>query len=212
MQAVMEARDIRSLIARAQEGDREAFGALMAELETRLAAFVRTRIGTHLAAEVEVADVLQEASSRAFQSLSCFTWRGDDSFVRWLNGIAEHAIVSLARKQHRGGARILYVEHEIAGSKDDPTPSKVLRREERFLRLQAALDGLAPDYREAIYLTRIQGLTVKEAAERMQRTPKAVMHLLSRGLKELKGSFGDTESLGLPAQGLKKSENDDGAR
>lgn len=210
MQEVMETHDIQALISRAQEGDQAAFGAAITEVKAKLEGFVRARVGRHLAAEIDSEDVFQETCARACESLACFKWRGGDSFVRWLNGIAEHAIVSLARKRRKGGARILYVEHEIGG--DDPTPSKALRREERFSRLQAALDGLAPDYREAIYLTRIQGLTIKEAAERMQRTPKSVMHLLSRGLKELKGSFGDTESLGLPARGLKKSDADNDAR
>ena len=209
MQDVMEAEDIRSLIARAREGDREAFGALMAGLKGRLEAFAKKRMGTHLAPDMDVEDVFQETCARAFESLSSFEWRGDDSFVRWLNRIAEHAIVSLARKRRKGGARILFVEHEPG--RDDPTPSRILRREERFRRLQEALDALPPGYREAIHLTRLQGLTVREAAERMRRTPKSVMHLLSHGLKKLKESFGDTESLGLPAEDLTRREEDDGA-
>jgi len=53
-------------------------------------------------------------------------------------------------------------------------------------------------------LVRIEGLQIKEAAERMNRTPKAVAHLLARALKQLKERFGDTESLHLPPRRLRK--------
>ena len=79
-----------------------------------------------------------------------------------------------------------------------------MRREERRDRLQQALADLSPDYREAIELVRIRGLQVKEAAKRMNRTPKAVMHILARGLKELKSAFGETESLSLPPEALQE--------
>jgi len=84
-----------------------------------------------------------------------------------------------------------------------------LRRAERFDRLREALQALPPDYRQAILLVRLDGLRVKEAAMRMQRTPKAVTHLLARGLRMLKQGFGDTESLGLPAERLKGGEAGD---
>ena len=84
-------------------------------------------------------------------------------------------------------------------------PSSVaegLRRQERFSRLREAIDSLSPEYREAVLLVRIKGLKVKEAAERMNRSPNAVMHLLLRALKKLKEALGDTESLHLPPESL----------
>ena len=206
----MEREDkIEVLVARAQQGDRAAFEAAIETLRSRLEGYVMTRIGGHLVGAVDMEDVCQETYAQALASLSCLRWRGPDSFLRWLNGIAEHVIVGIARQQQTHAARILYVERDVQG--DDPAPSAVLRRHERFLRLKDALDRLPRDYRDAIRLTRIEGLPVKEAANRMERTPKAVMHLLARGLKRLRDSFGDTESFTLPDRRLVDPGEGDGA-
>jgi len=85
-----------------------------------------------------------------------------------------------------------------------------LRREERFAQLQRALDGLGPEDREVILLARIQGLPLKEIATRMGRSHAAVAQLLSRALRKLKRSFGDTESLHLPDRSLEKKRESDG--
>ena len=44
----------------------------------------------------------------------------------------------------------------------------------------------------------------------MERSPKAVAHLLARALRKLKESFGGTESLSLPPRGIEDTENSDG--
>jgi hypothetical protein len=48
----------------------------------------------------------------------------------------------------------------------------------------------------------VRGLVSEMIAARMQRSPNAVTHLVSRALSELKAVFGDTESLGLPPRPL----------
>ncbi|MBN1419388.1 MAG: sigma-70 region 4 domain-containing protein, partial [Planctomycetes bacterium] len=67
-----------------------------------------------------------------------------------------------------------------------------------------------PEYREAIRLARIEGLKVKEIAERLGKSPGAVKHLLARGLKELRRRFGETESFHLPDRNLRMEEGDHG--
>ena len=202
--AMADKPDTKSLLEQARAGDRAAFERVASECKDRLEGFVKARLGSHLRSVVEVEDVIQETYAQAIASISRFEWRGEGSFLRWLNRIAEHAILNLAKKQRARGGAVLFVEREMPGR--DPAPSKAMRREERRDRLQRALSELKPDYREAIELVRIQGLQVKEAAARMNRTPKAVMHLLARGLKELKTAFGDTESLGLPPEELQERD------
>ena len=53
-----------------------------------------------------------------------------------------------------------------------------------------------------ILLSRIEGLSIKEIAQRMRRSESAVKNLLLRALKGLRSSFGDTESLRLPDRGI----------
>ena len=88
----------------------------------------------------------------------------------------------------------------------------MLRRNERFDRLQESIDNLSAEYREVIVLARIEGLRIKEIAQRMNRSPDAVKKLLRRGLKKLRDGFGETESLHLPDRSLKTEEADNGKR
>ena len=85
-----------------------------------------------------------------------------------------------------------------------------MRRNERFDRLQGAIDSLSGDSREVVFLTRIEGLTLKQAAERMGRSHEAVKKLFWRALKQLRKLMTDTESLHLPDRELKREEDNDG--
>lgn len=199
MQAVMEDQDSpQILVQRAQKGERDAFDALVRAYEDELQRYARSRIGDHLKSKVEVEDVIQDTFARAWKSVANFRWTGEGAFLAWLKGIVEHVILKLVSRH--SWDRIIY-RQEDRGS-DDPTPSKNLRRGERFDRLEKALSRLSPDYREAVRLVHVQGLQIKDAAQRMNRTPKAVMHLVSRGLKKLRETMGDTESLHLPPKRL----------
>ena len=188
----------QELIRRAQSGDREAFDELVAFHRKELESFIGSRLGAALQGRFEVADVVQETLLKAFRSLSSFEWRGERSFPRWLVGIANHLILHLARK-YRGAER-LGLQPEVPGDSD--SPSRNLRREERFDRLQESLDRLSPEHREVIVLTRIEGLSVEEVSRRINRSPKAARQLLWRALRSLRKSFGDTESLSLPDRHL----------
>ena len=85
---------------------------------------------------------------------------------------------------------------DVAAS--EVSPSKAERRNERFEHFEAALKQLSPDYRQAILLAKIEGLSIEEVARRMNRSPSAVSHILLRALRKLRESLGDTESLHLP--------------
>ena len=98
------------------------------------------------------------------------------------------------------------MRHEPTAS--DVSPSKGLRRHERFDRLQTALDSLSEDHRTVLRLAHLKGLKTREIAESMNRSPEAVRQLLWRALKQLRGRFDDTESLGLPPRKL----SDNGVR
>ena len=53
------------------------------------------------------------------------------------------------------------LDEEVAAS--NPSPSKTARREERFDRLEAALEKLSPDHRRVIVLARIEGASIEIA-------------------------------------------------
>jgi RNA polymerase sigma-70 factor (ECF subfamily) len=192
-------QDSQALISSARSGDREAFGQLVSRDRSRLRALVASRLAAHVVLGVDIEDVYQETLLRAFKSISRLEWRGEESFLRWAGGIAEHVILDLARRRAR--------ERRTSLDKADVpdrgvSPSHALRRDERFERLAASLKRLSPEHREVIVLTRVERLNFDEAARRMGRSPDAVKQLLYRALKQLKAEFGDTESLHLPGRSL----------
>jgi RNA polymerase sigma-70 factor (ECF subfamily) len=195
--------DIQALVQAAQGGDPAAFEELVEEYRSRLEGLIGSRLGSHLRANVELEDVLQDTLLRAYRSIGTFTWTKDDSFFLWLSGIAEHVIRSVAQRQQKKGGHILL--------KRDPTASDVsaataMRRDERFERLRQSLTSLSDDHRQVIELARIEGLRIKDIAKRMERSPDAVKKLLARALRQLKAQFGDTESLHLPERRLRRDK------
>lgn len=172
----------------------------MALYRPRLGAVIYLRIGAVVGHQVEVEDVLQETCLRALQSLGRFEWKGNDPLFPWLRQIAEHVILEVASRQKRKGT--IALDSAVAVEDNATTPSRTIRREERFDRLQAALRSLSPDHRQVILLAKVEGLPIKDIAVRLQRSPDAITNLLARALASLKGSFGDTESLHLPDRTL----------
>lgn len=190
---------VEPLIERTRAGDREALERLTVEFRDRLSDYVRLRVGPHLREKVAIDDVVQQTLANAFKSIEQFRGSDGETFLRWLRGIAEHVILELARYHRR--EQVLYMDHDDIAT-GDVSPSRGLRRQERFERLKKALESLPPDYRGVVVMARLKGLRIDEIAQRMNRSPNAVAHLLSRALVKLRSAFGETDSFGLPAQRL----------
>ncbi len=69
------------------------------------------------------------------------------------------------------------------------TPSVIMSRKEDLDKLEKAIDELKPEYREAIVLTKIDGLSYKEIAGRLGKSSDAVRKLVSRAMAELTIAF-----------------------
>lgn len=189
-------------IAKAQCGDRSALDDLLSEHRSRLAASICSRLAPALRRKIDVEDVLQETFLRAFRSIDRFQYTDEDSFLRWLVGIAGNVIREVAKRERWE----LIVPLDAVPRADDVSPSKAGRREERFDRLQRALGALSPDHRQVVVLARLERLPLKEVARRMGRSPGAVKQLLLRALVRLRDSFGNTDSYHLPQRDLAEKE------
>ncbi len=211
----MSRESIELKLEKARSGDRRAFEELLTEVETPIQAIIRGQLGGYLQLRVEVADLLQETWVRAYRSISGF--RGEDlkAFRSWLGSMAVHVVQDNARRfkvrradqerpLHRdsnGGSGSMEGRGGDFLAKGE-TPSRIMRRDHRLLRLEQAIKELAPDQREVIYLARLQGLPVKEVASRLGKTPNAVSMLLFRAVRSLRTGFGNTDSLHLPKEGF----------
>lgn len=197
---------VRDLVKRAQNGDLQAFAELFEPLRSRLLANIRTRLSPAIKQRIDPEDVLQDTYVRSLHSLSRFEWRGEDSFGRWLEVIASHVALDVVRYEGRRPA--LSIKHDVQG--DGAAPSRGLRRKERRERLLKSLRTLSPDYQTVLELSRMEGKSIREIADQMERTESAVKNLLLRATRKLRESFGETASLGLDSPSTQNKEVDDG--
>ena len=203
---MLEEERVEILVHRAQEGDRSAFEKLVAKYRDRLLGSIRSRFRSRERAGTDPEDVLNEVILRAFESLEHFQWKDEDSFLKWLFGICRNVRLDAARRARP----TLSLEAAEGAEAGGPTPSQALRREERFHRLRKAIDLLPSDYREVVYLSRIEGLKTKEVAVRLGKSTDSVKHLLARALKLLRETLGETKSFHLPNRSLLEGEGHHG--
>ncbi len=189
------------LFERARSGDNDALAELVNPLRPRLLALIHVRMPRSARHEVDPEDILQETIVRAIEALPRFDWNGEQRFGSWLARIATNLARSAqrdARCDRRVGEPGETSPDLAHASTDGPQPLRALRREERFRRLERALDEIPEHYREVIVLARLEGLGIAEIGDRIGKSPNATSMLLLRALKSLREAFGETESLRLP--------------
>jgi len=180
-------------VERVKGGDYQAFAALFAKYRRRLAALLRYKAGPELLAAVEVDDLLQETFLEAFRDIGQFHYESPGSFWNWLASIAGHVVADSARFQGREKRKAAaIVRFRSVGNPDGPdpldskTPTLLLSEKEAVEALFARLDLLPPDYREAIVLAKIEGLSTAGMAARMGKSREAAALLLCRALKRFR--------------------------
>jgi RNA polymerase sigma-70 factor (ECF subfamily) len=181
------------LIERIKSGDRDALSALFEKYRPRLAVLIHYRISPELRSFFEVDDILQETFLKAFRDFDQFTYQSPGSFMSWLARISDHVMADLARsqgRQKRHAAEMLRFRSESNPSGPEPldskTPSRILSEEEGVRRLLEKLNSLPENYRQAILLMKVEGLSTQEAAVRLGKSNEATALLLHRALKRFR--------------------------
>ena len=160
------------LVQRAQQGDKRAFEMLVIKYQRRI-----ERLIARMVRDVDlVQDIAQESFIRAYRALPQF--RGDSAFYTWLYRIA----VNTAKKALGDLKRDpLVTESALAGAGDNDdetyrgerelsdgaTPESLLASKEIAETVNAAIEALSEDLRQAITLREIEGLSYEEIAEMM---------------------------------------------
>jgi RNA polymerase sigma-70 factor, ECF subfamily len=133
--------------------------------------------------EQDAQDIVQEAYLRAFKEFSQF--RGGDSKC-WFLTIVRNTAYNRLRRQYTEKKFISYDEQiqpdiPLAIGLEDELVAK--GRQER---LQIALERLPPEFREAIILYDLEGLSYKELAAALNIPVETVMSRLSRARRRLR--------------------------
>jgi RNA polymerase sigma-70 factor (ECF subfamily) len=190
------------LIERIRAHDEKALGDFLAVRRPQLTAFVERRLGAALRRKVEPDDVLQETCAEAIRSLPQSDLREREVFG-WLCQIAERRIIDAHRKYISSQKREAGREVPIHASPDTSrgglidllvasmtSASKAFSRDQKQLRLLAALDKLPAEQREALRLRYVDGLPSKDIAQRLGKTDGAVRVMLTRSLAKLQQILG----------------------
>jgi RNA polymerase sigma-70 factor (ECF subfamily) len=159
------------LVDRARRGDARAFEMLVVKYQRRIERLISRMIRDSALVE----DVAQETFIRAYRALPQF--RGESAFYTWLYRIAvntaKKALVEAKRDllvsesslvSPGEGEEPSRVENELS---DGETPEAVLASKEIAATVNAAVDALSDDLRQAIVLREIEGLSYEEIADVM---------------------------------------------
>jgi RNA polymerase sigma-70 factor (ECF subfamily) len=159
-------------------------------------------MGGEIRSKLESMDLVQDALVCALKDLGNFTYKSEGDFLRWLSEIAEnrlrdhldklHADKRDIRKEVRLNSHRPADENSFVGTVeplDATTPSAIMSKREDLARLAKAIDALKPEYRKVIVLTKIEGLSYKEIADRLGKSDDAVRMLVSRAIAALTGAF-----------------------
>ncbi|HEY2443554.1 MAG TPA: sigma-70 family RNA polymerase sigma factor [Streptosporangiaceae bacterium] len=149
-----------ALVARARTGDMDAFEQLAGAHADRLFAVLLRLLGDRGEAE----DVAQDVMLRAWRGIGRFG--GRSRFFTWLYRIAINEANRALEKSARRPAGVSIDADALqvpAARRDEPAPR--LEQAELRTALGLALADLPPDYRTAIVLRDIEGLSTREAAE-----------------------------------------------
>jgi RNA polymerase sigma-70 factor (ECF subfamily) len=159
------------LIDRVKRGDVRAFEMLVVKYQRR----IERLIGRMVRDTDLVQDIAQETFIRAYRAIPQF--RGESAFYTWLYRIAvntaKKALVELkrdplvmesSRVSTDEGEEPSRVENELS---DGETPEALLASKEIAATVNAAIDALSEDLRQAIVLREIEGLSYEEIADVM---------------------------------------------
>jgi RNA polymerase sigma-70 factor (ECF subfamily) len=143
-------------------------------------------------------DLVQDALVKAFDKRDQFHGNTEGELVKWLQEILHNTFrdkVREAYSQKRNLDLEASLDAIIAGSSqrldrlladNRKGPAEQAEQRELLLRQAQAINSLPDDQRQVVELRDLQGLSVKEIAERLGRTEKAVAGLLLRGRERLR--------------------------
>lgn len=159
------------LVERTVAGDLRAYDLLVIKYQRR----IERLIGRMVRDTDLVQDIAQETFLRAYRALHQF--RGEAQFYTWLYRIAvntaKKALMDLKRDPvvYEGALRAEGEDDETSRPVQEPTsdetPETVLAAQEIAAAVNAAMEALPEDLRQAVTLREIEGLSYEEIATAM---------------------------------------------
>jgi RNA polymerase sigma-70 factor, ECF subfamily len=167
-----------ALVELARGGDKEAFGQLYDHYQASVFRFLFYRTRSRQLAE----DLTSETFFRALRSMSSFRWQGKD-FGAWLMTIARN----LCTDHFKAGRTRLELPSEDMSDHDgaaEGPETAVLAALTNEL-LMKALRELPDEQRDCLIMRFLQGMSIAETAEVLDRSTGAIKQLQLRAVRNL---------------------------
>lgn len=183
----MDERDV-SVVARARDGDRDAFRALVERHSRYVYSLAHRMTGNAQDAE----DVVQDTWLKAHRQLSRFEARAD--FRTWLHRIAVNCSIDLIRsRRHREEA------HDPAdleqgplserGAEQQATPERMAASGQISDHVHQALGLLTALERAAFTLRHMEGMSIEEVGVQLGLKTSATKHAVFRAVKKMRAAL-----------------------
>ena len=174
--------EMRDLVARAQSGDREAFGDLYERLAPKVYNYLYHQVdGRAALAE----DLTEEVFVKVLEKLRRYQDRGLP-FAAWVYRVAHNHLVDYFRTLPKHGVVSIDCCYDLSESKAEQSLDQALTHSE----LMKALKRLTDDQRRVVELRFLQGMNIYETSQIIGKSEDAVKKLQARGLMALQRVLG----------------------
>lgn len=169
-------------MARAQQGDRQAYETLLIELGGVIEAYLKLRFGA--------IDMLEDCVQECLITIhkARHTYDPEREFRPWLFTLVRHRMIDLLRERN---SRISTTEELNEDNLNLTDPEHI----HRLIDGVRVLESLKPDHREAVALTKYAGMTTLEAASWLGVSESAIKARLRRGLSAIQRQLELEESM-----------------
>lgn len=165
-----------ALMVSAQLGDESDYKRLLTELSNVINHYLRSRFGRHHFIE----DCVQDCLIAIHQARHSYDSRR--LFRPWLFAIVRHKAIDTLRRQ-KSYQHLLDQQFQNGQLHTEAQPCQKI---ENSMIQGSLIEALAPNYREAITLTKIIGLSTVEAASKLSISESALKVRVHRAMSRLK--------------------------
>jgi RNA polymerase sigma-70 factor (ECF subfamily) len=162
-----------------------------------LGLFARMHWDPRLRGKCDPSDLVQQTLLEAYEKRAQFRGGRADELAGWLRKMLAHNLADVLRAMGQAKRDVnLERSLEVAGESssrlegwlaaEQSSPSQQAMKHEELLRLAGALDRLPALQREAVVLHHLQGMSLADLANHLERSEASVAGLLRRGLARLR--------------------------
>ncbi len=172
-----------TIAAQVQQGDAQAFGALVSRYEPKLLRYARK----YLFGREDAEDLVQEVFLKAYRNMQSFD--AARRFSPWIYRIAHNVFINALKQKSRIPFFSLDLDTLFPHPRAKETADGDLQREELKTMLDACLGAMDAKYREILVLSYFEELSYQEIADVLRIPISTVGVRLARGRTALRRAF-----------------------